>query len=56
MKYLLLPTILLTFSCSKEKQLETDNEVKHKTEEEHWKASRESVDKTVEEAKKSSKY
>ena len=55
MKYLLLPIILLAASCNEEKQT-SDSEPKHKTEEEHWEASRESVEKTIEEAKKTSKY
>ena len=55
MKYLLLVMPLLAVSCNEEKQV-SDSEPKHKTEEEHWKASRESVEKTIEEAKKTSKY
>ena len=46
---------LVAVSCNEEKQ-SSDSKPKHKTEEEHWKASRESVEKTIEEAKKTSKY
>lgn len=52
MKYLLLPIILFAVSCNEEKQA-SDPEPKHKTEEEHREASKEAVDKAVEEAKKS---
>jgi len=55
MKYLLFPIILLAVSCNEKKQA-SDSEPKHKTEEEHWEASKESLRKTAEEAKKTSKY
>lgn len=55
MKYLLIPIILSAVSCN-EKQLAAKTEAKYKTEEEHWEASREFIEKTTEEAQKSSKY
>lgn len=56
MKYLLIPIILSAVSCNEENQSAAKTEVKHKTEEEHRAASRESIEKTIEAAHKTSKY